>query len=63
MSTRPNLGWIFVVAKRRGRARILSESGFTGFCQLVFGRQSLVRVRLGGISRYAEKRKLGEVKS
>ena len=37
--------------------------GFSGFVRLVFNRQALIRVRLGGISGYGENRKPGEVKS
>ena len=34
--------------------------GFSGFYRLVFGRQALVPIRLGAISRYGENRELGE---
>ena len=47
-------------------ARVLSESGFTGFSgfyRLVFDRRALIRIRLGGIFRYGENLKMGEVKS
>ena len=45
------------------RIRIYGIIGFSGFYQLVFKRQALIRIRLGGISNYGEKRELGEAKS
>ena len=35
--------------------------GFSGFYRLVFSRQALVLIRLGGDSRYGENRELGEI--
>jgi len=45
------------------RVGFLSESGFSGFCQLVFDLQALIRIRLDWIYGYSEKRKPGEAKS
>ena len=38
------------------RIRIHGIMGFSGFFRLVFDRQTLIRIRLGGISSYSEKR-------
>ena len=43
--------------------RIYGIIGFSGFVRLVFDWRALIRVRLGGIFRYGEKRSLGEAKS
>jgi len=37
--------------------------GFSGFYRLVFDWRAFIRIRLGGIFRYGESRKMGEVKS
>ena len=43
--------------------RIYGIMGFSGFARRAFDGQALIRIRLGWISGYSEKRKMGEVKS
>ena len=49
--------------ERLVRIRIYGIIGFSGFYHLVFDRQALIRIRLGGIRGYGENRRLDEVKS
>ena len=42
------------------RIRIYWIIGFSGFFRRVFDRQALIRISLGGISDYGEKREMGE---
>ena len=42
------------------RIRIYGIIGFSGFYCLAFDLQALIRIRIGVISRYGEKRKRGE---
>ena len=45
------------------RIRIYGIIGFSGFYYLVCVQQALIRIRIGEISDYGEKRETGETKS